>query len=853
LTPGQLTGGAEFSLSGSSNTGSIGKLTITSGPAAGWSSMDLTGANVLSLRVHKGGQDTGALSGTWDASTQTFTVADIAETTSAAWANPNLMPVSWVIDMTVVDGNLDDVNAHFEMVSFMPPPSAPPPSPSPSHPPLQPPSPSPLPLPLWTITGSWSADAGSVSCTQDSALDGPDGHDPSRTCTNYRTPYLTPGQLTGGAEFSLSGSSNTGSIGKLTITSGPAAGWSSMDLTGANVLSLRVHKGGQDTGALSGTWDASTQTFTVADIAETTSAAWANPNLMPVSWVIDMTVVDGNLDDVNAHFEMVSFMPPPAPPPSTPSPAPSLPATTLLIDLSECGDECATICTPDQMAACDSATEANCFAPLQVQCDDTITEVKQRVRDAISQQCTQAAMGMMTQRSPPADTRLAFDTVPLTDGERSLDDYGICNDKTVISVLAPWEFTGSWSAPEATVICTVDQGPSECAVQAAATATPGLEGGTEFTVTGSTNYNGRGVLTILSGRHAGWSQVRFSAGPTGCRVKGAETEPGWDVIGDVNTWTAEERDANELSGSFDPSSQTWTVAPDDVDDTSAASPMYTPIPWNIDIELEDPECTGSVNAHFTILQFQPPPPSPSPAPYASPPPAVSVHGDPMFKSHGSGTHFWLAAGRLSPLLLWRSPEGASMRLSGKTFHSSDAKNQWFDQFVVTQDGVTVLDVAVKQNAIDARQLGNTIDIKVDGKSVDKRGASPKAVLLFQSAKAALKAKMSKRSDGFADNVETTAGGLSLAIYSSKADKFDTPKMAKKYMHLNIKFAGGLPKDASGIFTELAGNKPVSLATKALLKAPPGKLMPGKLASKPGKLASKPSKKTSVWKPPAMES
>merc|ERR1719424_2259282 len=219
------------------------------------------------------------------------------------------------------------------MVSFMPPPSAPPPSPSPSHPPLQPPSPSPLPLPLWSITGSWSADAGSVSCTQDSALDGPDGHDPSRTCTNYRTPYLTPGQLT--------------------VTSGPAAGWSSIDLTGANVLSLRVHKGGQDTGALSGTWDASTQTFTVADIAETTSAAWVNPNLMPISWVIDMTVVDGNLDDVNAHFEMVSFMPPPSAPPPSPSPShpplqpPSLPLPSWSITGSWSADAGSVSCTQD--------------------------------------------------------------------------------------------------------------------------------------------------------------------------------------------------------------------------------------------------------------------------------------------------------------------------------------------------------------------------------------------------------------------------------------------------------------------------------------------------------------------------
>ena len=120
------------------------------------------------------------------------------------------------------------------------------------------------------------------------------------------------------------------------------------------------------------------------------------------------------------------------------------------------------------------------------------------------------------------------------------------------------------------------------------------------------------------------------------------------------------------------------------------------------------------------------------------------------------------------------------------------------------------------------------NIKVDGKPVDKKGASPKASLLFQSAKAALKATMSKRGDGFADNVETTAGGLALAIYSSKADKFDTPKMAKKYMHLNIKFDQGLPKGANGVFTELAGNKVLSEATRALLMPPRSALSPHRI-------------------------
>jgi len=545
---------------------------------------------------------------------------------------------------------------------------------------------------------------------------------------------------------------------------------------------------------------------------------------------------------VNVHFETVSYMPPPAPPPPTPAPSPreppSPPAISYNIDIADCGAECEALgCTPEQVAAGPD------FAEIDAQCTSTIAEFKEEVKEAIMEHCSPSAASSVGARSAKQraeqmpDIRLAFDSVALTDEERSMDDYNLCTDDTIITVLAPWEFTGSWGDVAAPT-CTESQGPSSCVQSYPATATPGLEGaGDEFTVTGSTNYNGSGTLTILSGQHSGWSQVVFSGG---CAVKSAETEPGWDLAEGADP-TADE---NELSGGFDVASQTWSVALDDVEDTTAARPMYQPIPWELHVVLEDDECTEGVNAHFTVLKFKPPPappPASSPPPSPAPPPVVSVHGDPMFKSHGSGTHFWLAAGRISPLLLWRSPEGASMRLSGKTFHSSDAKNQWFDQFVVTQDGVTVLDVAVKENAVDARQLGNTIDVKVDGKPVDKRGASPRASLLFQSAKAALKATMSKRGDGFADNVETTAGGLGLAIYSSKADKFDTPKMAKKYMHLNIKFAGGLPKDASGIFTELAGNKPVSLATKALLKAPPGKAGHG---------PAKGAKKTSVWKPPA---
>merc|ERR1712166_804460 len=87
-------------------------------------------------------------------------------------------------------------------------------------------------------------------------------------------------------------------------------------------------------------------------------------------------------------------------------------------------------------------------------------------------------------------------------------------------------------------------------------------------------------------------------------------------------------------------------------------------------------------------------------------------------------------------------------------------------------------------------------------------------LLFSSAKAAVKATMTKKSDGFSDVLTTDAGGLAMSIFSSRAIKFNTQKgaptkVSKKYMHLNIKFDQGLPKGANGVFTELAGNKVLS--------------------------------------------
>ena len=127
-----------------------------------------------------------------------------------------------------------------------------------------------------------------------------------------------------------------------------------------------------------------------------------------------------------------------------------------------------------------------------------------------------------------------------------------------------------------------------------------------------------------------------------------------------------------------------------------------------------------------------------------------------------------------------------------------------------------------------------MDVTVDGKSVEPTAAKPaRGSLLFSSSRAAVKATMTKKPDGFSDVLATEAGGLSMSIYSSRAVKFysksgSPTKESKKYMHLNIKFDQGLPKNANGVFTELAGTKVLSEATRALLMPPRTALSPHRI-------------------------
>ena len=151
---------------------------------------------------------------------------------------------------------------------------------------------------MWRYTGSWD-DAVNPSYT---IHWGPEsGTDPHPASTH---PPL----------YSITGSNNTGTIGRLSIIAGTKRGWILCSYSGAEVLGVEVKnvKGER----LPGTWSHLTQTWTPAERAPTVDA----------TWTLTVTVAAGNLDDVNAHFIDELFPPPPPLPPGM-APPPPVPTT----------------------------------------------------------------------------------------------------------------------------------------------------------------------------------------------------------------------------------------------------------------------------------------------------------------------------------------------------------------------------------------------------------------------------------------------------------------------------------------------------------------------------------------------
>ena len=174
---------------------------------------------------------------------------------------------------------------------------------------------------------------------------------------------------------------------------------------------------------------------------------------------------------------------------------------------------------------------------------------------------------------------------------------------------------------------------------------------------------------------------------------------------------------------------------------------------------------------------------------------MHVHGDPMFKYKGTGTHFWIKEDVLQPLLEWRTVDGHALELSGRTFARKSTGNQWFKQLIIAQDGDVLLDVA-------AQSAGNP-----GGPMTVKRptSTSPAGVNITETN----------------ERVYFESNGVAFDVKSASAVKFDADAARDKFHHLNLAFASGIPRGvgATGIFAQLAGLEPMLAATKEMLKRP----------------------------------
>jgi hypothetical protein len=173
----------------------------------------------------------------------------------------------------------------------------------------------------------------------------------------------------------------------------------------------------------------------------------------------------------------------------------------------------------------------------------------------------------------------------------------------------------------------------------------------------------------------------------------------------------------------------------------------------------------------------------------------SVHGDPMFKVNGTGAHFWIKEGELTPLMSWTADapkEGQAptrFTLIGKTFGNPNTGSQWFDEFLVS-DGTNTLYRASMEDSV----------MKVKDPSTDEQAREM-------------------------EETQFDVGGFRMNVFSSLATKYGRRNADRvKYTHLNIDFVDFLPPDAIGIFPELSGNKPMTAATKALLRPVPAGML-----------------------------
>tara|TARA_B110001452_G_C15218886_1_gene422547 strand:- start:1261 stop:1944 length:684 start_codon:yes stop_codon:yes gene_type:complete len=178
-----------------------------------------------------------------------------------------------------------------------------------------------------------------------------------------------------------------------------------------------------------------------------------------------------------------------------------------------------------------------------------------------------------------------------------------------------------------------------------------------------------------------------------------------------------------------------------------------------------------------------------------------MHGDPMLKTKYGSTKFNLKPGEETELLNWKSQSGTPMQLRATVLARPDGQ-QWFKTLSFLAAGKTVLQMTASASDDGAMWLA------VDGSPVEKlqRGKEYASQSL---EKLRVETEQHPNHNRTNDVLHIQSGPLAVAVFARPADKYEREEDRARFSHLNMNVEGGIPRDATGLLAEIAGNLPMS--------------------------------------------
>lgn len=203
---------------------------------------------------------------------------------------------------------------------------------------------------------------------------------------------------------------------------------------------------------------------------------------------------------------------------------------------------------------------------------------------------------------------------------------------------------------------------------------------------------------------------------------------------------------------------------------------------------------------------------------------MTLTDDPFFVIRGVKTHFWLPVATRTPLLRLDGPKGEAFTLTGMTF-GDDRASQWFREYELKLNRNSKIRVEIGPPDSDMPGALHTMQVWLNGAKHDwknartaKGKASEPQQLGHGISVWSRELPQKKILDEPAEELTISSPMMNATIWSAPANKFYAKEKQLKFAHLNVdlNWAKG---SASGLLTELAGDRPMSRASRMLLKSP----------------------------------